>query len=112
MLVEYVRARWAPASANCAAHAPPMLPVVSGREREGMRATDPPEAPVNRTSLFLISVLSIILGILLGRLERRKERMCLFENFVFGVRSHAKVLFKLEPECGVYFGPTEGAPRN
>lgn len=38
--------------------------------------------------------------------------MRLFENFVFGVRSHAKVLFKLEPECGVYFGPTEGAPRN
>lgn len=96
MLVEYVRARWAPASANCAAHAPPM----------------PPEAPVNRTSLFLISVLSIILGILLGGLERRKARMRLFENFVFGVRSHAKVLFKLEPECGVYFGPTEGAPRN
>lgn len=74
-----------------------------------MRATDPPEAPVNRTSLFLISVLSIILGILLGGLEQRKERMCLFENFVFGVRSHAKVLFKLEPECGAYFGPTKGA---
>jgi len=65
-----------------------------------VRATDPPEAPVNRTSLFLISVLSIILGILLGRLERRKGRMCLFGNFVFGVCFYAKVLFKLEPECG------------
>jgi hypothetical protein len=78
-----------------------------------MRATDPPEAPVNRTSLFLISVLSIILGILLGRLERRKGRMCLFGNFVFGVCFYAKVLFKLEPECGESTsGRRRGAPRN
>jgi hypothetical protein len=76
-----------------------------------MRATDPPEAPVNRTSLFLISVLSIILGILLGILERRKGRMCLFENFVFGCVFMLMFSSSWNPNVertGYYFGPTGG----